>query len=288
MAHPLGDDVDLRRTIITLVQDNALPRIVGFTHPVFAPDARGKPQVVASALILQIGLAHLLITATHVLKRWPGAAINTGEQFWPVRGQHATLHTDGATSGSDDDKADISIVRLEEDLAGHLTPDGVLSMGDLDLDPPIIGLEPYLVCGYPVSRNRGGLKGREFTAQAYSVIVHDGDQALYTAVGADTSSQFVAPLKPRDVWEMDRQVTAPHLIGVSGGGVWRMPTSKGAIRDVKLGAIVIEQHRKGRNPHLRGTRTSALLQLVHSQHADLREALESAVLHHPRLRRSGR
>jgi hypothetical protein len=243
--------------------------------PLFVPDARKLPQLVASGVVLQAGPARVLITATHVVNDWPGLAIDPGDELLTVRGQHATLFTNGAAAGSDADTMDVSIIRLEPDLAERILPTNVARLADLDLTVPIVGRDPFVLSGYPVRRNRDGLVGDQFTARAYSLLMHDGDQSLYDAIEADSAAQLALPFEKNDVWDLDKRVNAPDLEGVSGGGLWRVPIHDGAVADTRLSAIAVEQHPKGRHRHVLATRIRTVLSTIHRLHADLRPTLEA-------------
>ena len=275
MPHPFGEDIELRRRILTFLSEQTLPRIVRLTMPLFVPDDRGKAQLVASSVILRIGPARVLVTATHVVNDWPGIAINVGDALLQVRGQHATIYTNGTRAGSPEDKLDLSLIRLDPALAERILPFNVTSLADLDLTTPVVGQDPFVLGGYPERRNRDGLKGEQFTAHAYALLMHDGEQALYDAIGADSASQLALPFERNDVWEIERQVTAPNLEGISGGGLWRVPIDEAPARETRLAAIAVEQHQKGGNRHVLATRIRKVLSTLHQLYGDLRQPLEA-------------
>lgn len=276
MPHPLGNDRERTRQILVYIGNQALPRIIQLTTPLFAPTTRGDPQLVASGIVLEIASARFLITATHVLSGWPDVAISTGDELHPIRGNHVTLHSGGTVPGSEQDRLDVSVVRLEARIAAAIPSTFAACLDDLDFSVMVIGHESFLLSGYPERRNRRGLKGDQFTAQAYSLIIHDGDQALYDAVGADPTLQLVVPFEPNAVWDIEKQMTAPNLRGVSGGGVWRIPIDRQPVRETRLSAIATEQHRKGRNRHVLATRIRVVLGLIYQHNEDMRGALKEA------------
>lgn len=278
MPHPIGDDVALRRRILSYLGEQTLPRIVSLTMPIVAPDDRRQPQLVASGVVLEIGPARILISATHVAEQWVGLSINIADEMVLIRGRKLVIHTNDAGPGSEDDKLDTLLVRLDDDLGNRVKAANVSLISDVDLSTPEIGRDPYLLVGYPCSRNRDGLDGDEFTAQAYSLLTHEGDTGLYSALSADSASQLVLPFDKKDVWAMDKQVSAPDLNGISGGGVWRIPIRDStAVRESRLSAIAVEWHRKGRHKHILCTRVRTILSALYHHYSDLRQPLDDAL-----------
>lgn len=277
MPHPFGEDVDSRRSILEYLGDQTLPRIVRVSAPLFVANGEGLPLQVATGILLQIGPSRLLVTATHVVKDWPGLAINAGDEFLHVKGKLSTAHTKAATAGSQEDRLDLALVRLDEPLAKRIDDANVATLADLDLAAPVVGRDPFMLCGYPAKRNRDGLDGDEFTVRAYSLLLHDADASTYNAASVDSRTQLMLPFEKRDTWTIEKQVTAPDLKGVSGGGLWRVPIYDEALRETRLAAIAVEQHVKGEHRHVRATRVSVLLSVIHHFHPDLRRPIEWAI-----------
>lgn len=276
MPHPFGNDVRLRQRILSFLGEEALPRIVNLTTPLFSSGLGGRPELVASGVILQVAAARLLITASHVATDWPGFAIVASDKLSIVAGHWTTLRTIGSEPGTTADKADISIIRLEPELADRIPRREILQLTDVDWDSPVIGRDPFLLSGYPERRNRGGLRADTFRARAYTLLLHDANEVLYAAVGADPVASAVLPFEPSEVWTIDGQVTAPNLQGISGGGLWRIPINDGPLGNTRLAAIAVEQHPKGRHRHVLATRIRGILRAIHDLHPDLRAALELA------------
>lgn len=276
MPHPFGDDVELRRKILTYLGEQTLPRIVRLSAPLFVADDRGNPSQVATGILLQLGPSRLLATATHVVKDWPGLAINVGDEFLRVEGSHGTAHSEATVPGSREDRLDLTVVRLVDSIAQRIDDSHVTTVGDLDLATPVVGRDPFVLSGYPVKRNRDGLSGDEFTVRAYSLLLHDAEAAVYVAASIDSSTQVMLPFEKGDTWTIEKQVTAPDLNGISGGGLWRVPINDEAIRETRLAAIAVEQHPKGMHRHVRATRVSVLLSLIYQLHPDLRAPISDA------------
>jgi hypothetical protein len=277
MAHPFGDDIQLRGRILSYLGDQALPRILRLTMPLFVPDEQGEPALVASGLVLEIGSERLLLTASHTVRDWPGLSISAGNELTLIRGEHWTVHSEGVEFGTLNDKLDVSIVRLERAVADRLDAAEVATLDDVDLTVPIIGRDPFLMVGYPEKRNRDGLTGDEFSALSYSLLMHDGEAELYGDVGAHSTNQLVLPFQKNDVWTPDKRVTAPDLRGVSGGGLWRVPINDRPVRQTLLSAIGVEQHPKGKHPRVLATRMRVILSVVYHSFPTLKAPLERAV-----------
>lgn len=278
MPHPFGDNAEVRRRLIGHLSAETLPRIVQLTVPLFVGVRDREPQLVASGLILEIGTSRFLITATHALRAWPGISISASETLVEIQGDGVTIHTEGCEPGSESDKLDVSVLRLDRRIAELVAADQVLSIADLDLSASAVGQDSFLMSGYPERRNRDGLTGDSITVHAYSLLMHDGDEGLYQALGLDTQAHLALPFDPNDTWDVERQVTAPNFQGISGGGLWRVPSGDAApLRATRLAAIAVEQHRKGPHRHVLATRVRLVLAAVHERHPDLRASLENAL-----------
>lgn len=277
MAHPFGDNLQLRSRILEYLRDQALPRIARLTTPLFAPDEQRNHQLVASGIVLRVGPALLLLTASHTVRDWADLLINVGNELHTIRGERWALHSEGEDFGTSRDKLDVSVVRLDESIVERIDSEDVAELEDVDFAIPDIGRDPFLLVGYPEKANRYGLSGDEFNAQTYSLLMHDADAALYVSVAADSDNHIVLPFQKNDTWTVDKRVTAPDLRGISGGGLWRVPTNERPVGKTLLSAIGVEQHAKGRHPHVLGTRMRIILSVAHRAWPDLRKPLQCAV-----------
>ena len=150
-----------------------------------------------------------------------------------------------------------------------------MTFGDLDFTVPEVGRDPFVLCGFPWRRSDNGLHGDQFTANAYALLMHDGERPLYDAVGMKEDSSLVLPFEKRDVWDIGKRVESPNLEGISGGGLWRVPINDEALADTRLAAFAIEQHPKGQHRYVLATRVRPVLQAIYQLNADLRTALEA-------------
>jgi hypothetical protein len=131
-----------------------------------------------------------------------------------------------------------------------------------------------LIAGYPSSRHKKAMSGNTFTAATYNLLAHELDAAAYGEIGLARETTLAVASDKKDVWTTEGRRTAPNFNGMSGGGVWRLPTSGSApLSAVTLAGIIIEHHQRHRIRHLVATRPSTILYFLAKRDQTLQSAL---------------
>src|SRR4051812_37101230 len=106
----VSEEQERVQELITIAQQ-LTPKLLEFTTPLCQLDANGKPFLVGSSVLLQLGSARFLITAGHVLDMQAQAPLvaAVSPEMWVVAGDLSRLRTTGSGKGADD-TIDIGIV----------------------------------------------------------------------------------------------------------------------------------------------------------------------------------
>lgn len=238
--HNRGNQVPLRMNVIGHPAALLRPleeRLQRSVCPLYECDNR-RP-LVGSAIFLRLGPAVILITAAHVLQ--PGR----GLYIWAQNNEFIGL--DGKSYRNEE--FDFAFLRLDDELAGELQGYSVLNPEHIDVDDVPASRRLYAFVGFPETKNRP----RALTLQRSStcLLLVPADEQRYCSRGVTFSTHFIAnfhrkALRTDTVSEM---VVGPDPHGMSGGGVWRIPSARDLLSfrsTERLIGIGIEYHESER------------------------------------------
>jgi hypothetical protein len=248
-------------------------RVVATTYPIYQASDRGTPDALASALLIELGGARFVVTATHVMRheRVRELRIATPSELLPIRGERVVVHREGENDSATDD-IDITAVRVSSSEWDALPSSAFVQWSDIDHARQKASRDSFTLTGYPVSKQRGGLKGTSLSAYAYQAMAKEGRMEAYEAERRDPKSTLVVGFDRRRLWGPDGLSTAPDMYGMSGSGIWRIgPNAWEATSPPKLSAVVTEWRAKGRHPHILGTRIRPIIVALSAHHPDVME-----------------
>lgn len=247
-------------------------RIVATTYPIYQASDRGTPDALASGLLIELGGARFVVTASHVIRneQFRELRIATPSELLPIRGDRVVVHREGVEHSNADD-IDITAVRVNSSDWDALPSSAFVRWSDIDHAPPTISRDSFALTGYPVTKQRGSLKGTTLSAYAYQAMAKEARIEAYEAEHRDPESTLVVGFDRRRLWGPDGLNTAPDMYGMSGSGIWRIgPNAWEATSPPKLSAVVTEWQKKGRHPHILGTRIHSIVAALSAHHADVR------------------
>lgn len=215
------------------------------------PDKNGFPRPRGSAVLLRIGEALFLLTASHVFDHADthvGLAAIADEQFIPLpRSRWRTRPT--ARTGQQD-PADLAIVPLGSTGVTSWPTKRFLSVRDVLI--PTLAQENaadsgYLAIGFPDSKQPKRATDGSYATFAHHFLSHKEDigpsrglalvPELHLAIGYDVRGFTTEP----GVSQM------PKPTGMSGGGLWLIPDATHSRSPVShLVAILTEYHKRER------------------------------------------
>lgn len=206
-------------TVINALISNAEKRAVEFTYPVFIKAQNGKPDLIATSVVIELDKKCFLITAAHVLldvlQAKSGVIIGVNGQYVLINGEWCYSSSNGG------EHFDIAFTELNTDF---MTSNKIRALPEKNLyvENQIDGAHLCFVNGYPASKNKQNKALRAtptFNAKSYSFVSYikldfdnwtkynkQQDWHVCSAYGKKTGNQ--EPLKPN---------------GLSGGGLWIIP-----------------------------------------------------------------
>ena len=270
------DSEEIPKKVLTSVREVLVPRVLALTHPVVAQHSGGNLELLGSGVVVDTGQARYVLTASHLINRLGGARlmIGVGNEMHEVRGRRWCVTTAGVMSGSDRDRADVTVIRVDGALAAEYPPEAVTPLAAVEIDPAPDIRNPVLLLGYPCSKNTRAFRDQAFEATSYAVIANEIDPAEYKALVTDRYSHLALSLDRKDVWQPEGGRTAPSLNGLSGSGVWRMQVyGEQPASSLWLAGVFIEHYQKVPIKHVIATRPLMILSIVARTEPGLRMAL---------------
>lgn len=247
-------------------------RIVATTYPIYQASDRGTPDALASGVLIELGGARFVVTASHVIRneQFRELRIATPSELLPIRGDRVVVHREGVEH-SDADDIDTTAVRVTSSDWDALPSSAFVQWSDVDHAPQAISRDSFALTGYPVTKQREGLRGTTLSAYAYQAMAKEARIEEYEAERRDPESTLVVGFDRRRLWGPDGLNTAPDMHGMSGSGIWRIgPNAWEATSPPKLSAIVTEWRKRGRHPHILGTRIRPIIAALSAHYPEVR------------------
>jgi hypothetical protein len=203
--------------------------------------------------------------------------IPTGTRLEPLKGDILRIFAETSKTVADD-FIDVSVVRLHPDLQALLPSGAFLRWAELDHSTRGPTRDAFGVSGYPLTKQRNGLKGTDLTARTYELAAEECPAKIYATSERNPALSLMIGFEKRRVWGPDGVREMPNLQGMSGCGVWRYgPSMRTTTAPPRLAGIAVEWYPKGRHPYILATRISVVIAALTQRHSDVREAVLDAV-----------
>lgn len=253
------------------------------TVPLFLIRDGASPDLLGSAILVEMGGEHLLLTAAHVATHpdtAPGMGLATpgaadGDAMLVIEQTRVIFSDPGPSGTHDDDPVDVAWLTLPDDHAGKLRS-RFRAIHVHDMAPAdALGDDAMVVTyGFPSVRTQrvadGGLStgGAAHLSRAIS-------NAPTEAERFDARTQLLVQAHGRGVTRGGRRIESPAPHGMSGGGMWRIgDTTDGSwLKPSQPITLVGTQHAWRRNAYMRGSRIRMALALLYRHHPRIRPVL---------------
>ena len=253
--------------------DSLSGRLLEVTTPLYPSDAHGKPEAIGSAVLLAIGPFRFLISAAHVLNERSVHTLYfpTQSELVPLSGDFTRILSTTART-DEDDHVDLGVVRLSGEPWVSLDDKYFTQWLELDHAGHFLMDYAFALLGYPLTKQRNPVEGEFLVARAYRLIALECGQRVYDQERFDPNVHLLVGFDKRKTWSVDGQEAAPHLYGVSGGGLWsfRKHSVLEATRPPWLAAIAVEWRARGQYKYVLATRISVVLDALVQRYADVR------------------
>lgn len=274
-------DNSLQRSVaadLAAIADRLSHRALQVTTPVYRTEG-GLPVSEGSGVLFALGEIRFLLTAAHVLEhlRDGGLTAQAGGVLAYIGGDVTYLY-DTTQRQPGEDLVDVRIVRLtgQDWLSTPLA--GFLRWDELDHEPAIPQRHAFALLGYPSSKQPARPRGTSMEAYAYRLLGLECDISVYRKEGANPDLSLLIGFDKRRTWSPEGQVTAPHLYGASGCGLWRFGRRmRDATEPQRLSAIAVRWERHAKVKHVRGTRIRPILAAIAQRYPDARSIMQDHV-----------
>ena len=216
------------------------PIVSKYSYPLFAADGQDRPDLFASCVFIEINNIPYLVTAAHALHEIEktGSKVHVG-----AAGIQEISEADIRSSQDGRDPLDIAAIAIDREF---ITAQDI---SVLTTDQTVTGRvfeRPHMHCmhGYPCTKNKQfkaiDMQEKIFTAYAFTyagTIPKELDYSKYKKDPRIHSALSYSVGKDNT----KKRVTPPKGKGMSGGGLWIIPSSFNA-RSLFLKGLLIEQH----------------------------------------------
>ena len=206
-----------------------------YTYPVFVSDAKNKPDLIGSSVIIKLNDRYYSITASHVLTN----VLDSGSQFIiGIDGKYVSIIGEFVYSSHDSkDHFDIAFIELSSNF---VKKNNILYLQQSKLLLDQHQVHIAFIHGFPCSKNKQtkallGTKKFKLKAYSYAGVIksdfYDWEklgkiESIHTCMTYRKTSNMNTPTNPR---------------GISGGGLWLVPNLHEAT-EIYLDSILIEYH----------------------------------------------
>ncbi len=220
------------------------PEVSKYTFPLFAVNQRGRPELYASSVLVDVDDTAVLLTAAHAVYE----ITSTGSEVY-IGASKIILLSPRFIQTSKEGKDKL-------DLAAIVVPEGILRSEDMQVLPHSSlclersSIPPHIRCihGFPVTKNtthkRADEKRKVFTKYGLTYAgVSSSVEVDYARYGKQDNMHLALLYEQQSRNESGVIVTPPKPRGISGGGLWSIPDLYNP-QTFFLEGIAIEYHDK--------------------------------------------
>lgn len=271
----------------------ALSELADFVVPFYVPDVRGNPQLLGSAVPIQISDQFFLASAAHVLDENDIArmGLDASTLYLPLDSHLEALPSVQAFKTSlppsgrrEDDLADVAILSLPASIATRLAPRRFLRPRDFAMRDHLEPASDYIFSGFPAAQSKPIYGTTRVKPQCLAYFGRSAPPSDAKDPRIKAHLHVLARFDRQRVRDSDGRTTAaPDPSGMSGGPVWVNPRS--ADDGFRIVGIGIEHRRHSRL--LVGTRITTVVAAITAEYPYLRSCLPDIEGIEINMRRSG-
>lgn len=199
-------------------------KILRYTPQIFIGIERERyivPHPEASAVLLELGEQHFLLTAGHVLDNEENLGFALEGKFYPISDEFFYYYN--KSTDTLNHKVDIGVVRLNQDIIDAFKNSGFnfLKYSQLSLSQPYSPGNCYLLAGYPANRKKLKISTGSFSCTPFFLSTREViDDFKKLKVLKDY--KLLLNYQKRKIINPHTgdKIQGPNLKGVSGSGIW--------------------------------------------------------------------
>jgi hypothetical protein len=250
--------------------------VTEFTYLVYWPDQKGDPEAIGSCVLVLLGDAKFLLSASHVLKTVYEREVRVaaGDVLAVVWGEVTGLCREGAAISSNGDDIDLGAIRLKGESWDGAAISGFAKLEDLDLGPGAATKDCFCLAGYPASKQRNCIVGSDLNASLFRVAGVECPEATYKACRRNPEVSLMIGFDKKRVWGPQGRISSPDVYGMSGSVIWRLGPDLNNVRNKpRLSGIAVEWHRSGPAKYILGTRVHLIIKALADRYTNVRDSL---------------
>ncbi|MFC4687964.1 hypothetical protein ACFO4P_13545 [Epilithonimonas pallida] len=205
------------------------------------------PEPHGTGVFVQIFGKHFLFTAAHVAEDLQTSiSIGIDSKNALTLGGVWLINELGKNQKREDDKIDIAILELDKESIEKVTGKySFLNENQLGINHEIVPLPYYTAIGFAATQNKFNKHKNQLRSTPFIYNTIPAEKKIYTDMTFDESLNILVKYSKKNVIDnaTKAKVTGPNAYGMSGGGLWFIPTQLIADNenvDKKLVSILTE------------------------------------------------
>jgi hypothetical protein len=252
------------REFLSEASQTAVGRFRDAVRPIYGATAKGEPDHIGSAVLLDLDGTKCLLTAAHVLDQNAETSLYLGADQFALLTFNA-LVTALPEAGRDADRADFAIARLMPADVANLSQASFITRADISVGASPSEGRSYTCLGFPNSKNKTNRFKSSKVVPQLGIYSSIGRPASHLPDIATQHDHVLVEYNPQtSLDELGNMVSSISIRGFSGGAIidLGMTTPEGlSLRsEPKLSALLIEMH-PGKKVIL-GTRLNTILAAI--------------------------
>lgn len=235
MTKSTHDYKQIRRDKLLDIINDKSKHVQDAVRPIYLQNSCGCFELLGSSVLIRIATQSFLITAAHVMDEAKKQPLFVGGTDSPIHLEGQFYSTRKPLSGErKDDKLDLSVVPLNEDIVNKLGHSCLfLGLDDIDAHERSELHSLYIAIGYPGTK-QPKQKGNQldYIPMTLGTIGVPADECQHCRINPDTN--ILLRFTKKKVHNKLRLETAPNPHGMSGGGVWSVNRSSDCARLVAI------------------------------------------------------
>ncbi len=231
----------------------------------------GIPEPHGSGVFIKISNNYFLITAAHVIDKKEND-IYVGIENKEVLKLGGELTMNRAPYSRDEDRIDLAIMKLCDESITRLSPKySFLDISEIGINHEFRELPLYQSVGFPASQSKYNRYKNELKSKPFIYTTMPASQELYDELDCESFSNIIVHYDKKKVrdYKSNKLVTGPDPFGISGSGLWYIPTNqlkaKGEKVEKRLVAIMTEWSIKNRKYWI-GTRIDIFTEIIRQKY----------------------
>jgi hypothetical protein len=235
---------------MSISENDIVDQLFPYVRPVLGAKNKETPEFVGSGILLKDHESLYLVTAAHVMDRFDGEEyrlfLDGVGCLVAILGEEHCSYTEDPFNRSDD-RQDISIVKLSNEMQTRLDPSHFITSEKIDILGDHDPQWGYFCVGIPAKKGDETIdeNRREILPSPYGLCAKESDIETYCKLQVTKSTHLALNFNVKKAYSKDNvRRTAPALNGLSGAPIWGFIKKSDTEIQPVIVAILTEYHQK--------------------------------------------